>query len=77
MANWPLAEHERANGEMFNLKGERQPTTPAQRGLPQLHESEKELAEQGDHVATHTPGTLGALIRGGRGAGGCASRLAT
>ena len=42
--------------------------TAAQRGPPQLRESEEELAAQGDHLHTIPPGTLGALIRGGRGA---------
>ena len=43
--------------------------TAAQRGPPQLRESEEELAAQGDHYDTGYPGTLGALIRdGGRGA---------
>ena len=37
--------------------------TAAQRGPPQLRESEEELAAQGDHCGTRDPGTLGALIR--------------
>jgi hypothetical protein len=37
-------------------------------GRTQLHESEEELAEQGDHYLIERPGMLGALIRGGRGA---------
>ena len=59
---WPTAEAERAarNPESY---------TAAQRGPPQLRESEEELAAQGDHYSNGTPGTLGALIRdGGRGA---------
>merc|ERR1719487_575014 len=54
-------------GTEFNLLGIMEPTA-AQRGPPQLRESEEEFAAQGDHENTDRPGTLGALIRGGRGA---------
>jgi len=50
---WPAAEAERAARE---------------HGPPKLRESEEELAAQGDHVESEYPGTLGTLIRGGRGA---------
>ena len=42
--------------------------TAAQRGPPQLRESEEELAEFGDHYLVGDPSTLSTLIRGGRGA---------
>ncbi len=64
VAAWPTAEAERAAREKAGFDE----ATAAQRGPPQLRESEEELAKQGDHDMTHNPGTLGALIRGGRGA---------
>jgi hypothetical protein len=67
VAAWPTAEAERAARKKLWEKGLK--TTEAQRGPPQLRESEEELAAQGDHVYNFSPGTLGALIRdGGRGA---------
>ena len=52
VANWSLAAFERAKKAR----------------APQLRESEEELAAQGDHSEVLRPGTLGALVRGGRGA---------
>ena len=66
VAAWPTAEAERAAREQISSL---EKATTAQRGPPQLRESEEELAAQGDHDSTLFPGTLGALIRdGGRGA---------
>ena len=60
---WPTAEAERAAGKAAY------DATEAQRGPPQLRESEEELAKQGDHINIYGPRTLGALLRdGGRGA---------
>ena len=60
---WPTAEAERAARKLV-----RGGATAAQRGPPQLRESEEELAAQGDHKSTGSPSTLDALIRdGGRG----------
>ena len=64
VAAWPAAEAERAARE--KVGGDE--ATAAQRGPPQLRESEEELAAQGDHFSSEFPGTVGALIRGGRGA---------
>jgi Ran GTPase-activating protein (RanGAP) involved in mRNA processing and transport len=61
-------KHPSQKGTEYNLLGVTEPTA-AQRGPPQLRESEEELAAQGDYARTGDPGTLGALIRdGGRGA---------
>jgi hypothetical protein len=66
VAAWPTAEAERAAREKPTEYGG---DLAAQRGPPQLRESEEELAAQGDHAFASEPGTLGALIRdGGRGA---------
>ena len=66
LSAWPTAEAERAAREEVSFLEE---ATEAQRGPPQLRESEEELAAQGDHNINISPGTLGALIRdGGRGA---------
>ena len=70
---WPTAEAERAammkEEDKKPIRRARRSTFSAsQRRAPQLRESEEELAAQGDHWRTRTPGTLGALIRGGRGA---------
>ena len=61
VAAWPTAEAERA----ARKKVDREEATAAQRGPPQLRESEEELAAQGDHDNFRHPGTLDALIRGG------------
>ena len=69
-STWSMALTERASRETVGIDGDGKPipATAAQRGPPQLRESEEELAAQGDHVWNPSPGTLGALIRGGRGA---------
>ena len=60
---WPTAEAERAARTDSEYRLDKY--TAAQRGPPQLRESEEELAAQGDYYDSLGPGTLGALIRGG------------
>lgn len=68
---WPAAEAARAatdeHGQAINRLGVLRPTA-AQCGAPRLCVAEEELAAQADHASIGSPGTLGALIRGGRGA---------
>ena len=66
VANWPTALEERA-ARLFVCGNVLKPTA-AQRGPPQMCETEEELAAYGDHDNSKYLGTLGALLRGGRGA---------